>query len=376
MKRTKYYFKDFSIVFIFAVIGFLLASVILSQIISLIANGEGINFIDVSSRTWAIYLNAFLTEFAYFLIFIIYSKLHKIDIKNATSLTIPKLNKRTNIALHFIVSLLTFVTFFCSLNFINMITHFLSQGLVAPASSVPLANFGQFLLSVLFFAVVPAVVEELLFRGLIFNGLKNSFNIKVAVILSSIIFALIHFSVFQTVYQLILGVVLSLTLLFTNSLLLTMLMHFLNNFLIAFISYLSHGKSIFEFANFGVLEIILSIVIFLVGVATVCFIFYFIKRLVKDGKNSKIKEDEINGKANLKKDKTSVEINFEKDGSKEIINSKLNKQGKSSVSDNKIKVAPNDELDTPNSVTRESIALSCIGVFIALVLWCINSFGG
>ena len=376
MKRTKYYFKDFSIVFIFAVIGFLLASVILSQIISLIANGEGINFIDVSSRTWAIYLNAFLTEFAYFLIFIIYSKLHKIDIKNATSLTIPKLNKRTNIALHFIVSLLTFVTFFCSLNFINMITHFLSQGLVAPASSVPLANFGQFLLSVLFFAVVPAVVEELLFRGLIFNGLKNSFNIKVAVILSSIIFALIHFSVFQTVYQLILGVVLSLTLLFTNSLLLTMLMHFLNNFLIAFISYSSQGKSIFEFANFGVLEIILSIVIFLVGVATVCFIFYFIKRLVKDGKNSKIKEDEINGKANLKKDKTSVEINFEKDGSKEIINSKLNKQGKSSVSDNKIKVAPNDELDTPNSVTRESIALSCIGVFIALVLWCINSFGG
>lgn len=376
MKRTKYYFKDFSIVFIFAVIGFLLASVILSQIISLIANAEGINFIDISSRPWAIYLNAFLTEFAYFLIFIIYSKLHKIDIKNATSLTIPKLNKRTNIALPFIVSLLTFVTFFCSLNFINMITHFLSQGLVAPASSVPLANFGQFLLSVLFFAVVPAVVEELLFRGLIFNGLKNSFNAKIAVILSSIIFTLIHFSIFQTVYQLILGVVLSLILLFTNSLLLTMLMHFLNNFLIVFISYLSQGKSVFEFANFGVLEIVLSIVIFLVGVAIVCLIFYFIKRLVKDGKNSKIKEDEINGKANLKKDKTSIEINFEKDRSKENTNSKLNKQGKSRVSDNKIKVAPNDELDTPNSVTRESIALSCIGVFIALVLWCINSFGG
>ena len=282
MKRTKYYFKDFSIVFIFAVIGFLLASVILSQIISLIANAEGVNFIDVSSRPWAIYLNAFLTEFAYFLIFIIYSKLHKIDIKNATSLTIPKLNKRTNIALPFIVSLLTFVTFFCSLNFINMITHFLSQGLVAPTSSVPLANFGQFLLSILFFAVVPAVVEELLFRGLIFNGLKNSFNAKVAVILSSIIFTLIHFSIFQTVYQLILGVVLSLILLFTNSLLLTMLMHFLNNFLIVFISYLSQGKSVFEFANFGVLEIVLSIVIFLVGVAIVCLIFYFVKRLVKD----------------------------------------------------------------------------------------------
>lgn len=376
MKRTKYYFKDFSIVFIFAVIGFLLASVILSQIISLIANAEGINFIDISSRPWAIYLNAFLTEFAYFLIFIIYSKLHKIDIKNATSLTIPKLNKRTNIALPFIVSLLTFVTFFCSLNFINMITHFLSQGLVAPASSVPLANFGQFLLSVLFFAVVPAVVEELLFRGLIFNGLKNSFNAKIAVILSSIIFTLIHFSIFQTVYQLILGVVLSLILLFTNSLLLTMLMHFLNNFLIVFISYLSQGKSVFEFANFGVLEIVLSIVIFLVGVAIVCLIFYFIKRLVKDGKNSKIKEDEIKGKANLKKDKTSIEINFEKDRSKADTNNELNKQGKSSVSDNKIKVAANDELDTPNSVTRESIALSCIGVFIALVLWCINSFGG
>ena len=376
MKRTKYYFKDFSIVFIFAVIGFLLASVILSQIISLIANAEGINFIDVSSRPWAIYLNAFLTEFAYFLIFIIYSKLHKIDIKNATSLTIPKLNKRTNIALPFIVSLLTFVTFFCSLNFINMITHFLSQGLVAPASSVPLANFGQFLLSILFFAVVPAVVEELLFRGLIFNGLKNSFNAKIAVILSSIIFTLIHFSIFQTVYQLILGVVLSLILLFTNSLLLTMLMHFLNNFLIVFISYLSQGKSVFEFANFGVLEIVLSIVIFLVGVAIVCLIFYFVKRLVKDGKNSKIKEDEIKGKANLKKDKTSIEINFEKDRSKADTNNELNKQSKRSVSDNKIKVAPNDELDTPNSVTRESIALSCIGVFIALVLWCINSFGG
>lgn len=55
------------------------------------------------------------------------------------------------------------------------------------------SGFSYFLL----FAVIPAFCEEILFRGIIFKGFRNQYSFLIAATLSSLFFAIIHFSLFK-----------------------------------------------------------------------------------------------------------------------------------------------------------------------------------
>ncbi len=76
--------------------------------------------------------------------------------------------------------------------------------------------------------VCPAIGEELLFRGVIANGLREYGKGK-AVIISALAFTLMHTNPLQTVYQLFLGILLGLIYVETKSILPCMLLHGLNN---------------------------------------------------------------------------------------------------------------------------------------------------
>ncbi len=77
-------------------------------------------------------------------------------------------------------------------------------------------------------AVLPAVCEELLFRGLLMDGIKV-FGTLGAVLLCGGLFALYHQSPTQTVYQFCCGVAFALIAIRSGSILPTVLSHFLNN---------------------------------------------------------------------------------------------------------------------------------------------------
>jgi len=96
-------------------------------------------------------------------------------------------------------------------------------------ASMELAGEGP-LLYVLYVMVVvcPAVGEELLFRGVIANGLRE-YGKGTAVVLSAAAFTLMHTNPLQTVYQFMLGIVLGLIYVETKSLLPCMLLHGMNN---------------------------------------------------------------------------------------------------------------------------------------------------
>lgn len=102
---------------------------------------------------------------------------------------------------------------------------------------LPLDNFGWYALSVLLLAVLPSIGEELLFRGIIFSGLKQYGN-KIAIIGSALLFALIHSSPIQTVYPFLFGLILSISVYKTNSLFASIFIHFLNNFIVVTIAYI------------------------------------------------------------------------------------------------------------------------------------------
>ena len=80
------------------------------------------------------------------------------------------------------------------------------------------------------FAIVPALTEELLFRYLPMRLLGER-NKRVTVILSSICFALAHFSPFQLFYAFIAGVIFMAVDLATDSLLPSLIIHLINNLL-------------------------------------------------------------------------------------------------------------------------------------------------
>ena len=77
-------------------------------------------------------------------------------------------------------------------------------------------------------AVLPAVMEETVFRGLILKGLRQSKEIY-AVLLCGALFALYHQKPEQTVYQFCCGVAFALVALRSGSVLPTIVAHFINN---------------------------------------------------------------------------------------------------------------------------------------------------
>ncbi|MDH3716507.1 MAG: CPBP family intramembrane metalloprotease [Planctomycetota bacterium] len=77
--------------------------------------------------------------------------------------------------------------------------------------------------------LIPAVAEEIYFRGLLGRGLVARYGIVGGTLLTSFFFAVIHVDPVQASSALVLGVALQLTYLATKSLLVPILLHLLNN---------------------------------------------------------------------------------------------------------------------------------------------------
>jgi hypothetical protein len=82
--------------------------------------------------------------------------------------------------------------------------------------------------------VLAPVVEELIFRGVIFSGFKKNFRPIWAVILSALLFALFHLNPWQLGPTFLLGLLLGFVRLRTGSLLAAIFTHALHNGMIFF----------------------------------------------------------------------------------------------------------------------------------------------
>ncbi|WP_432711775.1 CPBP family intramembrane glutamic endopeptidase [Pedobacter sp.] len=133
-------------------------------------------------------------------------------------------------------------------------------------------GFGDFLLNLFMIALLPAIAEELMFRG----GVQRSFtrmfgNPHVAIWLSAFIFSAIHMQFYGFLPRLLLGAGFGYIYLWSGSLWYAMLAHFLNNgFAVCMAWYLqiknlplNEAEQTFHFQWYGyVLSLLLSIFIF------------------------------------------------------------------------------------------------------------------
>ncbi len=81
-------------------------------------------------------------------------------------------------------------------------------------------------------AVVAPIVEELIFRGLILQGLRRNYNAFWAVFMSALLFALFHLNPWQFPATFVLGLLLGWIMLRTNNILLAIIGHSINNLLV------------------------------------------------------------------------------------------------------------------------------------------------
>jgi membrane protease YdiL (CAAX protease family) len=145
--------------------------------------------------------------------------------------------------------------------------------------------FGLFL-AILSVAIIPSIVEEIFFRGLIQYNLIPKYGNMKSIITTSILFAVIHFNPSSIVPIFILSLVLGYVYYKTNNLLYSIIIHFSTNFITVFLSrYNSFGLSGLNPSNTGIehVNLIIFIPFTLISVLAVYIIYkYQINRMLPD----------------------------------------------------------------------------------------------
>ena len=121
-----------------------------------------------------------------------------------------------------------------SLNSLNgyLIRLFELMGYTPKASTLPDLSGWNLLPAILVIAVLPAIFEELLFRGIILNNIEGEVGSVRTIFLVGFLFSLYHGSVEQTIYQFICGCLFALLAVRSRSITPVVLIHFINNAII------------------------------------------------------------------------------------------------------------------------------------------------
>lgn len=85
--------------------------------------------------------------------------------------------------------------------------------------------------------VVAPIFEEILYRGILLNGLLKRYSYRRAIIYSAMIFGIAHMNVPQGINAFLIAIIIGAVYYYTKSLYVCMFMHFANNFLVNFIYY-------------------------------------------------------------------------------------------------------------------------------------------
>ena len=235
-ERRKFYNNaDSGKVFIITVIGQLVLSLLSSVILSQIAEANGTTVAELSSSIWYILAYSIASIVMYLCVFVFYNLYQGID-KNAIS---PKFKLKWHTYL--IAIAIGAISLFGIQYFIGAVDNLLKLiGYPLQSSVINPTDFPTFLLATFVLALIPAIFEELIFRGIIFSGLRKRFSLVGSILLSSLLFALMHASLQQFIYPFILGSIMAWLVARTGSLVCSMIVHFTNNFLVVLISYLQN----------------------------------------------------------------------------------------------------------------------------------------
>lgn len=135
---------------------------------------------------------------------------------------------------YYLIGLMLVFGLLFSLNSLNgyLVRLFELMGYTPKESNLPKLDGWYLLPAMIVIAVLPAVLEEGLFRGVILNNAEAEVGTVRIIFIVGFLFSLYHASVEQTIYQFICGCLFTLLAVRARSILPSMLIHFINNALI------------------------------------------------------------------------------------------------------------------------------------------------
>ena len=120
--------------------------------------------------------------------------------------------------------------------FSNIIRLFGYESIPRYSSPYTATTTAQFFTNLVLVAVLPAICEETAHRGLLLGGLSR-LGIKRSVLLSSILFGLLHLNINQFFYATVLGFLMAIAVIMSKSIIPAMIIHFCNNGLSLYMSF-------------------------------------------------------------------------------------------------------------------------------------------
>ncbi len=236
-KTNIYNDSDSGKVFLLILLIPILFGLVLSYIVTSVAEASEIKVESITSQVWYAVVYSVLQLLVYLAIFLLYNKNKKISFKAS------KFTSKMSVTTYLIVIAVGVISLFGLQYFINAVDivlkkigYPLEEGLVLLEPD----SWWKYLIGIVILAVFPAFYEELLFRGVILQGLRSRFGDISSVLLSSAMFALMHGSLQQLIYPFLLGCIMGWIVLRTGSLFSSMIVHFINNFLVVTFAYIKN----------------------------------------------------------------------------------------------------------------------------------------
>ncbi|MBQ8909353.1 MAG: CPBP family intramembrane metalloprotease [Clostridia bacterium] len=229
IKRNIYNHDDSSKVFILSLLCPFILSFFASYVAQMLADSWGIKLEQVKSNIWFDLVCTLLMVAVYVAIWWGYNK--------AKNISFSAINFNTKMKWHtYLILPVISVVVILGFQYLPQAFDFFLEGIGYPINDalggVNPTDAGRYIYCIFTLAVVPAFVEELLFRGVIFNGLRERFSSVGAVLISAGLFALAHKNLQQLIFQAIFGAILAIVVLRTGSIFASMIVHFVNNFIV------------------------------------------------------------------------------------------------------------------------------------------------
>lgn len=195
-----------------------------------------------------------------------------------------KLNLKS-VLICFAIGILTFFLNLFIANFFRILINYAGFNSGGSSSGPVYDTFPKFLVNVLSVAILPAICEEFVHRGLLVGGLSKTIGYKKAILISSLLFGLMHLNIQQFFYATILGVLMGFIAAMTRSIWPAVIIHFCNNFINTYLSFaettgIFGGNFSTIISDFAQSNIILFFVVILIVIALcVVGIAWLIKKL-------------------------------------------------------------------------------------------------
>ncbi len=209
------------------IIGMVIISLLFAITLAAVARLLGVDSASFADADWYKYLSYFLYQIVYIAIIFAFARIYKNKPREFGY-------RKTHWKYYIIAIVLGFGLLF-GLNWMNNLFALAIEkmGGVLPEISLPSLKGGGLFGVLLVVAVLPAILEETIFRGIILEGIKDIGTVA-ACLLGGLLFSIFHQNPMQTVYQFVCGAAFTLLAIRADSILPAVFVHFANNAFIIF----------------------------------------------------------------------------------------------------------------------------------------------